>query len=467
VTKERPNVVVLFTDDQRFDTIASLSSTPVHTPHMDRLVREGTAFTHACIPGGTSGAVCMPSRAMLHTGRSLFHIQEAGQTIPSEHTMMGEAFQKAGYCTFGSGKWHNGRSSFARSFADGDEIFFGGMADHWNVPMYHFDPTGQYDETRLEILSPTTTNETRARDCDHIHVGGHSSEIIASAGVRCIQERLQSKPFFLYLSFLAPHDPRSMPQEYRDLYDPDEVELPPNFLPVHPFDNGELKVRDEALAGFPRTESETRRHIAEYYGMITHLDAQIGRVLEALDEAGETDNTIIILAGDNGLAVGQHGLFGKQSCYEHSIRVPLVFRGPGVPAGVKSEANVYLYDIFPTLCELTQTPVPDTVEGQSLVGAMANPGDIVRDAMYYAYTEKHRSVKSGGWKLIEYVVEGKHTRTQLFDLDSDPWEMANLAPAPAHAGTLTTMRQKLRELADSYDDEQSPWGTHFWQAMRS
>ncbi len=465
--KERPNVLVLFTDDQRFDTIACLGDYPVKTPHMDRLVREGTAFTHACIPGGTSGAVCMPSRAMLHTGRSLFHLEGVGETIPSGHTMMGETFQEAGYRTFGSGKWHNGRASFARSFKNGDEIFFGGMADHWNVPMYHFDPTGQYDEIRLEIPNPMACNETRARECDHIHIGEHSSEIIAAAGVRFLRERLTSEPFFLYLSFLAPHDPRSMPKEYLNLYDPDEIELPPNFLPVHPFDNGELAVRDELLAGFPRTEAETRRHIAEYYAMITHLDAQIERVLGALDESGVMDNTIIVLAGDNGLALGQHGLFGKQSCYDHSVRVPLVFRGPGVPEGVRSQANVYLYDIFPTLCELTGTRAPMTVDGQSVVCAMDDSEDMVRDAMYYAYTDKHRAVKWGTWKLIEYVVEGKHSGTQLFNLEEDPWESFNLAPLAAHAETLTQMRQRLRELAVKYDDEQSPWGTRFWRGMRA
>jgi len=136
----KPNILLLFTDDQRFDTISALGS-PVQTPNLDRLVARGTTFTHAHIPGGTSGAVCMPSRAMLHTGRHLFHLDRCGQRIPDDHTLLGEHFQAQGYTCFGTGKWHNSRPAYARSFNTGAEIFFGGMADHWNVPAYDYDPS--------------------------------------------------------------------------------------------------------------------------------------------------------------------------------------------------------------------------------------------------------------------------------------------------------------------------------------
>ncbi|MFW5893602.1 MAG: sulfatase-like hydrolase/transferase [Verrucomicrobiota bacterium] len=146
------NILFLFTDDQRFDTIAALGNPAIHTPNLDRLVARGTAFTRAHIPGGTSSAVCMPSRAMLHTGRNLFDLLGQGETIPADHTLLGEALQQAGYTTFGTGKWHNGPESFARSFNDGAEIFFGGMDDHWNVPACDYDPSGRYDNRRPFIL---------------------------------------------------------------------------------------------------------------------------------------------------------------------------------------------------------------------------------------------------------------------------------------------------------------------------
>lgn len=118
----------------------------------------------------------------------------------------------------------------------------------------------------------------------------------------------------------------------------DNIAVPANFMPEHPFDNGEMRIRDEMLGPFPRTEEFVRGEIAGYYAMISEVDAQIGRVLDALEANGQADNTIVIFAGDNGLAVGQHGLLGKQSMYEHSIRVPLVMAGPGIPSGETRDA---------------------------------------------------------------------------------------------------------------------------------
>ena len=180
----QPNVLFFFTDDQRFDTLAALGNSHILTPNMDRLVARGTAFTHAHIPGGTSGAVCMPSRAMLHTGRSLFHLEGAGQRIPTQHLLLGEHLRANGYDTFGSGKWHNGRDSFARSFSAGAEIFFGGMTDHWNVPAYDYDPAGRYDGKCPQVDDPFHSKEESYRDCDHIAAGTHSSELIANGALR-------------------------------------------------------------------------------------------------------------------------------------------------------------------------------------------------------------------------------------------------------------------------------------------
>lgn len=457
----RPNVLFLFTDDQRFDTIGALGNPAVRTPNFDRLAARGVAFTHAHIPGGTSGAVCMPSRAMLHTGRSLFHITEAGQRIDPAHTTLGEAFQGAGYRTAGFGKWHNGKASFARSFTDGDEIFFGGMCDHWNVPAYHFDPEGRYDATLKSCPDPMRSNMVRERGCDHIHAGRHSSELLADAAIAFL-DRAGDDPFLAYVAFLAPHDPRTMPQTFRELHDPETIELPPNFMPGHPFNNGALHIRDEELAAFPRDPDEVRRHIAEYYGMISHLDAQIGRILDALDASGKRDNTIVVLAGDNGLAVGQHGLMGKQSNYEHSIRVPLIFAGPGVPANQRRDAYVYLFDVYPTLCELCGIEPPGSVEGTSLVKAIDDPAETVRKTLFAAYCGQQRSVKDRRYKLIEYVVDGRHTRTQLFDLQQDPWERENLADTPDHAPTRRRLSAEMARWRDLWDDARTPWGEAFW-----
>lgn len=461
----RPNVLLILADDQRFDTLHALGNHAIRTPNLDRLIERGTTFTEAHIPGGTSAAVCMPSRAMLHTGRGLFHIEGAGESIPEAHTTIGEAFRTAGYRTFGAGKWHNGRSAFHRSFSGGDEIFFGGMTDHWNVPAYHYDPTGRYDAVLLETPDPMRSNKVNRRACDHIHPGRHSSEIIADAAIEFLRNGRGDGPFFAYVSFLAPHDPRTMPQAYLEMYDPEAIQLPPNFAGGHPFDNGDLHIRDEMLAGFPRTPEEIRRHMAEYYAMITHLDAQVGRILGALDETGAAEETLVIFAADNGLAVGQHGLVGKQSCYEHSVRVPLVFAGPGVPQGLRTEARAYLFDVFPTLCDLTEIETPESVEGKSLARAMRVPGETLRESLYFAYRHLQRAVKMGDRKLIEYVIGGRHTMTQLFDLAADPWETRNLAADPERADDVRALRLELRRLAEETGDVGSEWGTAFWSGF--
>jgi arylsulfatase A-like enzyme len=438
---DRPNIVFFFTDDQRFDTLRALGNTRIHTPNLDRLCERGTAFTNATIMGGSCPAVCMPSRAMLHTSRTLFHIDREGQDIPREHLMLGETLQRAGYTTFGTGKWHNGRASFARSFACGDRIFFGGMSDHFAVPLNPFDPDGAYPEGKVYH------EEKR-----------HSSDLFSGAAIDFLQRYHNDPPFFLYLSFTAPHDPRETHPKFHALYDPDDLPTPESFQPEHPFDNGELRIRDEMLAPFPRTPAAVRQHLAAYYAMISHIDAAVGRVLATLDATGHGEDTIIVFAGDNGLAVGRHGLMGKQSVYDHSVHVPLLFAGPGIPAGERRDALVSLIDIYPTLCELVGADLPESVEGKSLVRAMENADEPVRDSLLFAYRHLHRGVRDRRHKLIEYHVDGART-SQLFDLAEDPHETSNLAGDPAHADTLRRLRAELLRWRDELDDPAEDfWG---------
>ncbi len=461
-TPRRPNILFLFTDDQRFDTIHALGNRPIVTPAIDWLVENGTAFTQAHIMGGSCGAVCMPSRAMLHTGRSLFRLERQGQEIPPEHALLGETLRHAGYTTFGTGKWHNGAAAYARSFAAGDDIFFGGMQDHWNVPVFHFHPDLVYEEALPLCPDPWRSNAVLRRPGDHVHAGKHSSELFCDAAVEFIARHDFADPAFVYVAFMAPHDPRTMPREYLEMYDPQRLPIPANFMHDHPFDNGELDGRDEQLEAHPRQPDEIRRHLAEYYAMITHADANLHRVLDALRARGEFENTLIVFAGDNGLALGQHGLMGKQSLYDHSVRVPLIFAGPGVPRGERRDALCYLYDIFPTLCDLVGIPTPDSVDGLSLGPALRSPQITVRDSLFLAYRHLHRGVKDTRLKLIEYVVNGRRL-TQLFDLVQDPGELRNLAGDPTMAAELARLRGELRRGRDEFEDNQEGMGAEFWR----
>jgi arylsulfatase A-like enzyme len=459
--EKRPNILVLFTDDQRFDTIHALGNHEIQTPHLDNLVGRGISFTNATIMGGTSGAVCMPSRAMLLTGRGLFHIDGTGEKIPEDHVMMPELFRNLGYETFGIGKWHNGREAFARCFTGGAEIMFGGMSDHWNVPAYEFDPNGSYEKRTPVIEQPLRSNEISFKGYDHITDGKHSSELFADAACHFLEKYDSAEPFFLYVAFTAPHDPRTAPKEFLDRYDPEKVSLPPNFISRHPFDNGEMTVRDEMLAEFPRTPEEIRRHLAEYYATISHLDAQIGRIMEMLNRTGKTDNTLIVFTGDNGLAIGQHGLMGKQSVYEHSIRVPLIFCGPGIPQGEQRDDFCCLTDIFRSVCDMTGIQVPISVEGESLVPAIQNQARRRREALYFAYRHFQRALRTEKWKLILYNVRGnKHT--QLFDIENDPWEMKNLAGDPSQIERIQKMTEMLKTMMAQAGDpvrlDRPDWG---------
>ncbi len=433
MSADRPNVLFLFTDDQRFDAVGALGNSDVITPNMDRLVERGTTFTHAAIQGSVCPAVCQPSRAMLMTGRNLYHApRDCG-----EFTTLPQHLREHGYTTFGAGKWHNLPASYARSFSDGASIFYGGMSNHLEVPVYDFHPDGKYPE------------EDR-------YVGKEfSSELFSDAAIDFLGRCDGDAPFFAYVSYTAPHDPRMAPREFADLYDPSRIEVPPNFRPVHPFNNGEMVIRDEMLAPFPRTPEIVQEHIAAYYAMITHLDAHIGRVLGALEESGHAEDTIIVFAGDNGLAVGQHGLMGKQNMYEHSVRVPLVIGGSGIPEGERSDALCYLLDLFPTLCDLVDLPTPETVEGRSLAPIIRDEPDAAGyDNLFFAYMNCQRAVRDERWKLVEYFGSAERV-TQLFDLAADPWETANLASAPGMEEQVNRLSSALSAWQEALDDPMS------------
>ncbi len=425
----RPNILFLFTDDQRFDAVAAAGNPEVITPNIDRLIARGTSFTHCTIMGSTVPAVCCPSRAMLNTGRNLYHAPlDCG-----DYVTMPQALREAGYTTFGTGKWHNQPTSYARSFTAGDSIFYGGMSNHMEVPCFDFDPEGQYDQG-LQYVGKA-----------------FSSELFSDSAVGFLQSYDGDDPFYAYVSYTAPHDPRMAPREYADLYDPGKMRVPDNFMPEHPFDNGELRIRDEMLAPFPRTPEVVQEHIAAYYAMITHLDAHIGRVLDALDATGRADDTIVVFAGDNGLAVGQHGLMGKQNMYEHSMRVPLVMAGPGLPVGEARDGLCYLHDCFPTLCDLVGVQAPVTVESRSLAPMIAEQADSAYDLTFHAYMNGQRAVRDQRFKLIEYFVDGVNT-TQLFDLSEDPWEQSNLAGDSAHQPEVSRLRSELQQWQRGVDD---------------
>ncbi|MEG0692347.1 MAG: sulfatase-like hydrolase/transferase [Oscillospiraceae bacterium] len=461
------NVLFILTDDQRFDTIHALGNKEIKTPNLDKLVENGTAFTHAHIPGGTSGAVCMPSRAMINSGKTLFHLYGEGQEILKNDTTMGQCFKENGYHTIGIGKWHNGTESYARSFCDGDNIFFGGMWDHWNVPVCDYHQDGIYEKTANFTPDFQHANHPMAMICDKLSVGVHSTDLFTDTAINFLKQK-QEKPFFMYLSYLAPHDPRTMPAEFQEMYQPETITLPENFMENHPFPYGvgdrKGEMRDEDLAAYPRCKAEMKQHICDYYAMISHIDYNVGKLIKTLEETGQLENTIIVFTGDNGLAVGQHGLMGKQSLYDHSVRVPLIMSGNGIKKNYKTDSYVYLLDIYPTLCELNGIAIPDSVEGQSFLPALKGEENHTREELYFAYTGLVRSIKTKRFKLIEYKNARKDT--QLFDIENDPHELMNLFNDSAYADVVKELKKRLLFYKQTWENNKENVHTDaFWDSV--
>jgi arylsulfatase A-like enzyme len=410
----RPNVVFLFADDQRADTIAALGNKVIKTPHLDQLVARGVSFDRAYMQGGMHGATCVPSRAMLLSGRNLFHIDEKLM----KHGTWPAAFGKAGYATFVSGKWHNGEPSIMNSFQQARSMFTGGMTDPSKAPLRSV-VDGKLQPPKI---SPK-----------------HACEVFADEAISFLQTP-QSAPFFCYVPFDAPHDPHVVPPVFPVNYDASMLPLPANFLPQHAWDNGEMTVRDEQLLPWPRQEAQVREMLAEYYRYISYLDAQIGRVLDALAASPHGKNTIVVFAADSGVARGSHGLIGKQNVYEHSMRVPLIIAGPGIPQGKRTAAMCYLFDVLPTLGKLCNIPSPATSEGTEFTDVLADPTKPARTEMIFAYRNLQRAIRNDRWKLIRYP---QIDRTQLFDLQTDPQEITNLASAPEHADKVAALTKQL------------------------
>ncbi|TBL81936.1 sulfatase-like hydrolase/transferase [Paenibacillus thalictri] len=447
-TDRKPNILFLVADDQRFDTIHAGGNNQIMTPVLDRLSERGVCFGTTYITGGITPAVCVPSRACIHTGAHTLnasadrHLNQwpGLMTINPECAIMPQVMRESGYYTFATGKWHNDRQSFIRSFCDGAKIFFGGMSDHLQVPVYDFDPSGEYrKETKYMGQS-------------------FSTDLFADAAVKFIEDYDRDQPFFLYVAFTSPHDPRTAPQEFTEKYDPADIELPANFMEKHPFDNGEMTVRDELLEPFPRDPDSVRRHIADYYAMITHMDDRIGQILEALRVKGELDNTIIVYTADHGLALGQHGLMGKQNLYDHSIRIPLLMSGPGLPQNVRIDQVTCQFDIFPTLCDLAGIPIPATVDGQSLLPLIQGEKSGIHDSVFAVYKDLQRMVCDGEWKLIRYYRPEEHNygsdRIQLFNIKEDPAEISDLSGDPRFAGHIQRLAAELSSWQQRMCD---PW----------
>jgi arylsulfatase A-like enzyme len=447
---DRPNFLFLIADDLMFRTIGAINNPEVHTPNLDRLVRSGCHFTHCFHQGSWTGAVCVASRTMLNTGLTSFRAQHA---LPANQSasvpVWGQTLRAHGYDTFITGKWHLDAVSLQRSFAKMGPVgpgFLDSIPDMYDRPA----PGNTWTPSNRELKGHWLPRELW--DDDGSSGIEHSSSLYADAAVNYLKgEHGGAKvPFFMYVGFNAPHDPRQSPEEFLQLYPVESVQVPPNFLPQHPFDQGDYKTRDELLAPFPRTEFDVKTHRREYYAIISHMDAQVGRILDALDSSGQASRTYVILTADHGLAVGEHGLMGKQNQYECSMRMPLIVRGPGIKAGKVVDELVYQHCMYATTCELAGIPVPPHVAFPSLAPMLREgAAKPLYDAVFGWLNVLQRSVRTKRHKLIFYT---QINRYQLFDLEKDPWEMHDLIEDAAYQTIRTEMVARLKQLQVELND---------------
>lgn len=448
---EKPNILFILADDQCWETL-SCNGSEVETPNLDRLAASGVSFNHSYNMGGWNGALCCASRASFNTGRSLWHNFSLDQAIRNRQgnhslpkvdtgTTWSQWLAAAGYHTYFTGKWHTVLHD-AKQVFDETGTLRPGMpnqtAEGYNRPLDKDDKNWlPWDKSKGGFWKG----------------GTHWSEVLRDEAIGFLQQSAKNQqPFFAYLAFNAPHDPRQAPKEYVDRYPLDKIKLPENFQPGYPYceEIGCGKsMRDERLAPFPRTEHAIKVNRQEYYALITHMDDQIGMILDELERTGQADNTYIFFTADHGLAVGHHGLVGKQNLFEHSMGAPMIVSGPGIPKGKRFNERIYIQDVVPTTLELAGVPVPEQVEFKSFLPLLKGEPYDGHEAIYGAYMDRQRSVVVGNWKLMYYPEVPKHL---LFDLQKDPNEVDDLAENPEYAEKLAEMKSALEREIKRYDD---------------
>jgi choline-sulfatase len=439
---EKPNILFIFADDQCYETLGILGS-EVQTPNLDRLAENGVLFTQAFNMGAWHGAVCVASRTMLNTGRFLWHAESLEPNL-AETARAGQLWSqylgKAGYDTYFSGKWH--------VKIDAEQIFQTTRDIRPGMPNQTAEGYNRPLEGKPDVWHPWDP-----RFGGYWQGGKHWSEVLADDAIDFLRQAAKRDgPFFMYLAFNAPHDPRQSPKEYVQKYPLDKIIIPENFLSEYPFKDKigcGKDLRDERLAPFPRTEYAVRVHRQEYYAIITHMDDQIGRILKALEASGKMDNTYIFFTADHGLAVGHHGLIGKQNMFDHSIRVPLLINGPGIPKGERIETPVYLQDIAPTALELAGVDIPEYFQFKSLMPLISGEKEHSYTAIYGGYMQLQRMVRMDNYKLIYYPQAKKFL---LFDLASDPAERVDLADLPMNENIIEGLKKELQKLQAEVGD---------------
>ncbi|TLD69116.1 sulfatase [Phragmitibacter flavus] len=459
-TKLKPNVLFVAVDDLK-PLLGCYGDALAKTPHIDRLAARGTVFTRAyCMQ-----AVCSPSRNSVMTGLrpevlQIYDLPTHFRLRTPDVVTLPQHFKNNGWKSHGLGKiYHVGHGNI-------DD------AQTWSVP--HFQPRGgayvlpentvkkkpQPPKPKSQMgRGPKDGPAFEAADVpDNAYADG---KIAAKAIDRLRSFKSSNEPFFLAVGFLKPHLPFNAPQIYWDMHDPSKLPLadrdspPDGAPPFAPQSGGELRNYVGIPKSGPLPADLQRKLIHGYYAATSYMDAQVGRILDELDALGLSENTIIVLWGDHGWHLGDHGIWCKHTNYEQATRSPLIMAAPGKSGGQKSAALTEFVDIYPTLCDLANLPKPTHLRGDSFVTVLDKPDTSIKDAAFQVYPRHTKdtgpllghAVRTESWRYVEWrrTKDQSVVATELYDMQNDPGETRNLANEPAQAKTIANHRSLLEK----------------------
>ena len=443
----KPNVLFITTDHLRYDCVGVNGNPHIHTPVLDRLAAEGVTLDQLWV----NNALCMPSRASIWTGRypENHRVTCNGVPLRSSERTMAHAFADAGYRTHNVGKLHFQCHEAARTAAENRDVYAGygydvnllsdepGCYDDEYVEWVRSKDESEVDHCRVPMPADRNGPETRYPFAGPLELS-HPMWIASEAG-RLIREADRGQPWFMSAGFYAPHPPFNPPQKYLDLYDPADLPMP---------------VAHQKVGNI---EGETWREVKQYfYAMVSHVDEAVGRMLDALAESGQAENTIVVFTSDHGDALGDFGRVNKGPFNHDSVlRVPCIVRWPaGLPGGRRVAAMLEGIDTYPTLAELCGVETGPGVKGRGFADVWRGDGEAGRDEVLV----EHRDVTSGAavrtlrdrrWKYFVY----HDGREQLFDMAEKLGEATDLSNDADYADTLNEMRRRmLQRLVEAEDD---------------
>lgn len=438
-----PNIILITGDHLRWDHVAANGNPHIITPNLDRLIREGATFRSTY----TVGVACTPNRASLMTGRypNAHGLISNGIMMPDDEVTLTHVLRDAGYYTGQMGKLH----FMPHKDRDHREPY----KPYGFHQMRLSDEPGPYDDAfgrwlwaqgtdvrekaRVDMPGSVGRRENSYYVFEGTDDTTHASWV-ATETITFIEGTLRRRPgrsFFVHAGFYAPHPPLNPPQSALDLYSG-------RALPPRRYADGELDHLPPRFAagmkGFlSRPEAEWDAYRRHFYAMVTHLDQNIGRIMKAVEESGEWDRTVWVVTSDHGDYLGDHNISSKSDRpYDGAMRIPLIFRGPGIPESVATDELVEIVDVMPTLLDMLGLDLPKGNQGMSLLPVIQ--GGEGRDAIYMQGV-RNKTIRS---KEAMYSIY-ENGEEILFDLTKDPHQLRNLSGEPSAAGLLAKMRKRL------------------------